>query len=321
MHKRVLGAYALFAGMEPEESRAAHELIAERVTVDALEIPLSDLPGRPERTWGHIDKDGLPKFIAKHLDVVITCIPTVMGRLLHNPAYGLASSDEEVRQIALSDALGGIAIAKHAAQVTGRLRVFGLQVHSSPRPDFHSADALSRSLEELLEAADPSLLLAVEHCDATRPDQHVSKGFLELSQEIEVVRAFETDRLGITINWGRSMIEGHSVGYVNDHITQAREAGVLKGLMFSGATNRSGPWGPAWQDGHMAPRGEHPLLVFSHMSLLGQEEIASALAAAGPAGERVYTGVKITVQEGQDDLDRRFHVAQAAWDMIDKTLN
>lgn len=321
MHKRVLGGYALFAGMSVEELPAAHELIADRISVDALEIPLHELPGRPERTWGRYDKDGLPKFIAKDLDVVITCIPTVMGRLNLNPGYGLASSDEEGRELALSDALAALAIADNAAQVTGRLRVFGLQVHSSPRPDFHSADALSRSLEELLEAADPSLLLAVEHCDATRPDQHVSKGFLELSQEIEVVRAFETDRLGITINWGRSMIEGHSVGYVNDHITQAREAGVLKGLMFSGATNRSGPWGPAWQDGHMAPRGEHPLLVFSHMSLLGQEEIASALAAAGPAGERVYTGVKITVQEGQDDLDRRFHVAQAAWDMIDKTLN
>lgn len=320
MHKRVLGAYALFAGLTPEESRAAHELIAERVAVDALEIPLSSLPGRPERTWGHYDKDGLPKFIAKDLDVVITCIPTVVGRLKHNPSYGLASSDEEGRQIAVSDAFSAIANAEHAAQVTGRPRVFAIQLHSAPRPDIHSADAFSRSLEEVLAKADPSVLLTVEHCDATRPDQHVAKGFLELSQEIEAVRAFESDRLGVTINWGRSMIEGHSAGYVNDHIAQAREAGVLKGLMFSGATNRSGPWGPAWQDGHMAPRGEHPLLVFSHMSLLGQEEIDAALTAAGPIAERAYTGVKVTVQEGQDEVDRRFHVAQAAWDMIDKTL-
>lgn len=116
------------------------------------------------------------------------------------------------------------------------------------------------------------------------------------------------------------MIEGHNVQYVNDHISQAREAGLLKGLMFSGATHRSGPWGPAWQDGHMAPRGEHPLLVFSHMSLLGEEEIESALVAAGPAAERVYTGVKVTVQEGQDAVDRRFHVAQGSWDMVDKYL-
>ncbi|XBH21350.1 DUF4862 family protein [Jonesiaceae bacterium BS-20] len=321
MHKRVLGAYALFAGMPLEESLAAHELIAERISVDALEIPLHELPGRPERTWGRYDKDGLPKFIAKDLDVVITCIPTVMGRLSHNPAYGLASNDNEGRELALSDACSALAIADNAAQVTGRPRVFAVQVHSAPRPDFHSADAFSRSLETLLEKADPSVLLTVEHCDATRPDQHVAKGFLELSQEIEAVRAFGTDQLGITINWGRSMIEGHSGGYVNDHIAQAREAGVLKGLMFSGATHRSGPWGPAWQDGHMAPRGEHPLLVFSHMSLLGQEEIDAALAAAGSIAERAYTGVKITVQEGQDEFDRRFHVAQAAWDMIDKTLN
>lgn len=321
MHKRVLGAYALFAGLPIEESRAAHELVADRISVDALEIPLHELPGRPERTWGTIGADGLPKFIAEHLDVVITCIPTVVGRLKHNPAYGLASSDEEGRQQALSDAYAALAIADHAAQVTGRPRVFGVQVHSAPRPDFHNTNAFSRSLEELLANADPSVLLTVEHCDATRPDQHVAKGFLELSQEIEAVKAFDTDQLGITINWGRSMIEGHSFGYVNDHIAQAREAGVLKGLMFSGATNRSGPWGPAWQDGHMAPKGEHPLLVFSHMSLLGQDEIDSALAAAGPVAERAYTGVKVTVQEGQDEVDRRFHVAQAAWDMIDKTLN
>lgn len=319
MSKRVLGAYALLAGLSLEDSVKCYEELAQKVTVDACEVPLGDLT-QNNPAVGKYGVDGLPAFLGDSLDVVVTCIPTVMGRISQDPTYGLASTDQAGRSAAIADVCQALEIAERTAQSSGRPRIFAIQIHSAPRPDFHSPDAFAQSLDQLLQEADDSVLLTLEHSDATRPNQHVAKGFLELSQEIEAIQKFDADRLGITINWGRSMIEGHNVQYVNDHISQVREAGLLKGLMFSGATHRSGPWGPAWQDGHMAPRGEHPLLVFSHMSLLGEEEIESALVAAGPASERVYTGVKITVQEGQDEVDRRFHVAQASWDMVNKYL-
>src|SRR5690606_22847795 len=116
--------------------------------------------------------------------------------------------------------------------------------------------------------------VVIEHCDAQREGRPFEKGFLELSDELAAIQRIGDSRLGITINWGRSGIEGQSAEYVTGQIAQTAAAGALKGLMFSGVATEAGEWGPAWEDSHLAPRGEAEVLAASHASLLGPDESA-----------------------------------------------
>src|SRR5450756_1748773 len=61
-------------------------------------------------------------------------------------------------------------------------------------------------------------------------------------------------RLGITINWARSAIEGRSPDTAVRHIESARTAGVLSGVMFSGCSPVATDFGYPWIDAHLPAR-------------------------------------------------------------------
>ncbi|MCC2307473.1 DUF4862 family protein [Cellulomonas chengniuliangii] len=302
----LLGAYAM-APAEPEHARRFYAGVAE-LGVDGLELPLrADMPVDEQAAWEatHLD----PSW-----DLLVTCIPTVMGRLKDLPGYGLSSTDEAARARALDDVAQARDLALRLADQHGRRRVVGIQVHSAPGPDAGSREALTRSLAEIASWDLAGAELLVEHCDARVPGQAAAKGFWSLEDEIAAVRAVaDADApIGLSLNWGRSAIEGRSAQTPVEHARAAREAGLLRAVVLSGASDVDTAWGPAWGDAHIAPRGGHDALAASAASLLGVEQAAATLAA----GEPEIVAVKISVRPADADVATRLAVARAALEQV-----
>jgi len=307
----VVGAYALFAGLADEDLAAAYRALESLPAIGALEMPLAEALG--ERAALGPPRQGLPGVVADWWDVVVTAIPTVMARLDADPRYGLASTDRLGREAALADALRAVRLARDAAQHAGRVRVPAIELHSAPRAPLANAAALERSLTQLLEADMTGVRLVLEHCDATRPGQASEKGFLDLDVELGVLGAVDDPRLGITVNWGRSAIEGRSAAAPLEHVRLTTSVGRLAGLMFSGASAHGGPWGGPWQDGHIAPRDSGGSDTWPE-SLLGIEEITEAVSAA--TGSGCYFGHKVTSGPPTTPVSERLAIARSTGEMI-----
>lgn len=292
-----LGAYALVAGLDADATRTTYRALAD-LPIAGLEVPLAAASAGQAWWDQHVDAAW---------DLVVTAVPTVMQRLAQDPGYGLASDHEDGRRAALDDVAAAAALARDLAQRSGRARVGAVQVHSAPRAPRGTREALARSLDAIDRLDLAGALVTIEHCDATRPGRAPEKGFLEVDDELAVL-AGRSQRL--TVNWGRSAIEGRSATTPVDHVRAAAAAGLLGGVMFSGATDVATAWGPAWQDGHIAPRGDDPALAASSESLLGRDEVRATLDAA--AGSAAYVGVKITVHPDLSDPAGRVAVARAA---------
>jgi hypothetical protein len=179
----------------------------------------------------------------------------------------------------------------------GRAAVRAVELHSAPTGHGERA-ALARSLVELADLDWQDALLTVEHCDSASTTRAMQKGYLPL--EDELAAAGGTDgRFAVTINWGRSAIDGRSAATATQHITRTADAGLLGGLMFSGVAADTGPYGDAWTDAHPPPAGDDGRfagLMTEPASLLTPAAIAAALRAAG--GQQQFTGLKIAAPPG-----------------------
>ncbi|GGC08574.1 DUF4862 family protein [Cellulomonas carbonis] len=295
----LLGAYALEPA-DPAEARALYEGVA-ALGVGGLELPL---PAEPLTDAGVWDVD--PAW-----DLLVTCIPTVMGRLAHDAAYGLASADDDGRDRAVADVARAASFARRLADRAGRARVVGIEVHSAPGPREGSTDALTRSLDELVAVDLAGARLLVEHCDERVGDRPAAKGFLPLADELDAVA--RAAGVGVAVNWGRSAIEGRSTATPVEHVRAARAAGVLGAVVLSGATDAPTAWGDAWGDAHIPPRGDDPALAASAASLLGVDEVRDTLAAAGPA---TLVAVKVSVRPRDASVEARLAVARASLGLV-----
>lgn len=299
----LLGAYAM-APAEPAAAEAFYAGVA-GLDISGLELPLG-LPGSAglEPTW-------FAHNVQPDWDLLVTCIPTVMGRLSTEAAYGLSSSDDDARRHALDDVARARDLAVRLADEHGRRRVVAIQVHSAPGPGHASTAAFARSLEEIVGWDLAGAEVLVEHCDARVPDQQAAKGFWSLADEIAAIG--QVGHVGVSINWGRSAIEGRSAATALEHVTTATDAGVLRAVVLSGATGAVTPWGPSWGDAHIPPRGQDPALAASAASLLGPAEIAATLDAAGSG---TLVAVKVSVRPADADVPTRLAVARAALDLV-----
>lgn len=309
-----LGAYAM-APAAPEDARAFYAALAE-LPLGGLEVPVP-----PQGADG--SRLGWDTGVHPDWDLLATCIPTVMGRLGERPAYGLASADDDARAHALADVRHAADQAVRLADRDGRQRVAAIQVHSAPGPRLGSPEALSRSLAEILTWDLAGAQVLLEHCDALVPGQAAAKGFLTLADEVAaigqavgvsadargVAPAAGADVLGISVNWGRSAIEGRSARTPVEHVTAAAEAGLLRAVVLSGATDADTAWGPAWGDAHIPPRGDDDALAASAASLLDAEAVRTTLAAAGPG---CLVAVKVSVRPRDADVATRLAVARAS---------
>ena len=312
-----LGAYAM-APTEPAAETAFYAGVAE-LSLRGLEFPLT-ADGAPQLSSQWIHEHVQPQW-----DLLVTCIPTTMSHLASDGEHGLASTDDDARARALADVARARDLALRLADEHGRRRVIAIQVHSAPGPGRGSREAFARSLTEIAGWDLAGAQVLAEHCDARVPRQTAAKGFLSLDDEIMAIRhvlhdparvrtstadAAPLDELfGLSVNWGRSAIEGRSSATPVEHVQTAVDSGLLRAVVFSGATDEAGLWGPAWSDAHIPPRGPAPALDASSSSLLGAEEIRATLDAIGPD---VLVAVKVAVRPRDADVATRVAVARAA---------
>ena len=269
----IVGVYASLP--EPDRHREYYELLQGKEWIDGLEIPF---PGQIAT-----EADKFASYLAENWTFnAITAIPGTMQNVGKNPAFGLASPDSQGRRAALDFAEQIRSAVAALADATGREVISKVQLHSAP-PEIASADSFRASLEELLAKDWCGASIAVEHCDKFVDGQKPEKGFLPIEQEIEICRELG---IGMVINWGRSAIEGRSPRTAFEHIQQCEQAGVLAGVIFSGAGPEETQFGYPWVDGHLPSATDEPA------SLLDAAEIRRCAEVAEGAE---YLGAKICV--------------------------
>ena len=268
---------------------------------------------------------------------VVTLVPGTMAQLSANPRFGLASDDAAGRAAAVDFArLACAAVARICAAAGGRGAVAAVELQSAPTATASAAAAsgasssgaaLQQSLAELRAWDWHGAELVVEHCDE-RAGVAPVKGFLPLAAEIAAVLGAQADvaaaatsaapaRLGVSINWARSVIETRDAARALEHIEAARGAGILRGLILSGcgvdAEGAETKYG-AWLDAHM------PLDEVASGSVLTRAAAAAAVSAAARGGGLLFAGAKITLQPAAAASDARVAANAAFLKIVEAQL-
>lgn len=308
--KYVVGAYPAspaHSKWNPDVEREFFDFLSTDSRICALELPWLGSLHPHDDAW-------LMKNFPEDFSAVITDIPFVMSRIGQTSTYGLASSDKEGREAAITD----------VRKVNDALRKFNdsrqkkvvsvIEIHSAPRRigDVHS---LASAIEEIADWNWDGASLAIEHCDAWVEGQQPEKGFLTIEQEIEAIRISGVD-VGLFINWGRSAIELRDADQVAEQITLARESGFLRGLIFSGASDQDGIFGPAWIDAHHPFRKSERHIYGDPLSLLTEPQAKSAISAAGVIP---WLGIKLGWLKSVDGtIPQRISMISSALDALDE---
>ncbi|MFP1261325.1 DUF4862 family protein [Klebsiella michiganensis] len=232
-----------------------------------------------------------------HWQIVVTAIMETMRRRGENGGFGLASSDEEQRKACMEYYRH---LQQKIAKINGKTagKVIALELHAAPLAGNanvdQATDAFARSLKEITRWDWPCELV-LEHCDAmtgTAP----RKGFLPLENVLEAIADYD---ISICINWARSAIEGRNSRLPLTHVHQAKRAGKLGALMFSGTT-QSGEYGE-WQDLHA------PFSPFCSQSLMTEKHARELITAADPDSLR-FTGIKLLEINASADINHRISI-------------
>ena len=291
----IVGAYAAHPA-DAESFDEFYRLLALEPWITGLEVPF---PGDLMK-----DPRGVAARLAPGWTSVLTLIPGTMQRVGADPSFGLASPDEDGRQAALEFADVARSRLAELADVTGRPAVGTVLLHSAPSGKA-SADAFRRSLDDLGGRDWSGADLAIEHCDRFDAERPYEKGFLPL--DAELTAAHEAG-VGIHVNWGRSYLDERDPEAPLAHVRAAAEAGLLVGVVFSGASSRPTQYGGAWADGHLPMSSDEPA------SALTATRVAACAAAAQASPALRYLGAKACVPaestpQARVDLLRRIYLA------------
>lgn len=313
----IVGAYAASpaaAAWKEAEEKAFYDGLKAMSGVRGLEVPFTGTLHPHDETW-------LLRAVKKDWDFVVTCIPGTMQTLVTDKTFGLASDDAAGRKRAIDfaakakDAVGRINTA------VGRNAVIAVEVQSAPTQGGDGKGSASAFAEALAEIAGwdwQGARIVIEHCDAYRAGHPPIKGFLTLDDELKAIakadRAAKTP-IGISINWGRSVLETYKAETAVRHIKQARDAGALSGLMFSGASGTQTPYG-TWADAHMPHAPAAGLAHAAEGSLLTEAEIKASLAAAGSKLD--FVGVKIGIRPPEATVATRLGLIGDLITLIDR---
>ncbi|MDX6768203.1 MAG: DUF4862 family protein [Elusimicrobiota bacterium] len=277
-----LGAYAAspcHSTWDPAAETAYYEGL-KRLDLAGLEHPYWDRLHRFDDAW-FLDN------LHPDWTLVLTTLPGTMDRLKDDPVYGLASADAGGRGRALDALEGARRVVAQLHRFLGRRVVKAVEVHSAPRLGAgakSSLEAFADSLSSLRARDWDGATLLVEHCDAFVPSHAPDKGFLRIEDEALAVRMSNgATPAALAVNWGRSAVETRSAQGPLEHLRRAREAELLGGLFFSGATPSHPLYGD-WRDSHA------PFSVVTPESILTKENAAAALAQAG---EPPFLGLKM----------------------------
>ena len=234
MPEIIVGAHATMP-FERGDQESFYAGLAERDLATALEIPYADSI-HEDPVWFASQVRG------RFRHGVVTALPGTVRRLADDPAFGLASTDDQGRRAAVEWITEVRRAAEELNQRTGEETVSFVHVHSAPGMRA-SADAFQRSLADL-EADDRFRAeIVIEHCDAYSPIFPGDKRFLSLITELAVA-----DDCGFAISWGSSALEWQNPDRPRQHVEILAEAGRLRGLVFSGVAAIDTRWGRAWTD-------------------------------------------------------------------------
>ncbi|WP_438863236.1 DUF4862 family protein [Neptunicella sp.] len=241
-------------------------------------------------------------------DYVFTCVPGIMNALSQNPHFGLASENENGRAAALTFMQQACdAIGKLNAHL-GRNAVKAIQIQTAPNQNnaLASAAALQASLSTMLSWNWHGAQLVIEHCDTLVAGQTPAKGFLSLDAEIQVLQAVNQQSqtpIGIVINWGRSVLELRHPDGALQHIQQAKDDGLLSGVMFSGASDQDTEYG-VWKDTHMPPAPSDKVTFGAAHSLMTESQMHQCLTLAD-ANTLSIVGIKLGIRPRDTSLADR----------------
>ncbi len=280
--KAFVSSYAASSFSSPWD-RASEESLFDGLAglgLAGLELPFTG------RLHPH-DENWLISKIHPEWRLIVTALPGTMDRLKDDPQFGLASADDSGRARALRFLEKARAAVLKLNAELGRPAVAAVEIHSAPRLGTgarSSLEAFARSLTDLRGRDWGGAELLVEHCDAFTSAHPPDKGFLTIEDECAAIRLSSgPTRAFSLINWGRSAIETRSADGPREHLRRAREAGLLAGVFFSGATPAHPDYG-AWNDRHA------PFSTSCPESLLTPAEAKFCLNSAGSLS---YVGLKI----------------------------
>ncbi|PRQ12235.1 DUF4862 domain-containing protein [Corynebacterium sp. 13CS0277] len=285
----IVGAYA----SQPQDAAGQaeyYDLLAATGWVDGLEVPF---PGqlRDPATRYHLGELMAGRFTHS----VLTPIPGTMMSVWDDPTFGLASPHPSGRARAvefLREAHDAVA-SLHADHGP----VFRwVALHSAPT-NTCDPEAFATSVAEIAAWDWGGVELVIEHCDETTattdaagisPDRvrrtHTpEKGFLLLGDEIAIAQEYG---VGVSLNWGRSAVGSRGATVPAEHVAQAAAAGVLRGVLFSGASPEATTYGSAWLDGHLPATTDEPASIMS-------EQLIDAAASRAVGAD--YLGAKCCV--------------------------
>jgi hypothetical protein len=307
----IVGAYAAgFAADAADHVRA----LAQLPGFGGVELPFNDDVARDRVSVS---------VLCPEWDVVLTAITATVGRTRTDPQFGLASRFEAGRRAAVAAARGLAALRQAIDEHAGRAATIAVELHSAP-PGTGDPNALAASLAELAELDWGAALVTIEHCDSVSGPPPHQKGYLTLDDELDAVQT-AGEQFALTVNWGRSAIEGRSAATPVKHVTRARAAGRLGGVMFSGVTNRPSAFGTPWLDAHLPvsaacdPNFADLAPLTEPLSLLGPAQISATLEAAG--GAQRFTGLKIGLRPSDLELDARIDRLRANLELLRRLTN
>lgn len=311
-----VGAYAsspCTSGWNPELESSFYEQLKRLPNMAGLEHPFLG-----ESLHAH-DDDWFLANIDSSWNFVLTCVPGTMGAIGKNPNFGIASSDEEGRQLAIEFLARARDAVVKLNNHCGRNAVKAIEIQTAPNQSkaSSSAEALTATLETILGWDWQGASIVIEHCDTLVEGQTPVKGFLSLEDEINAVKTVNAkcnSNIGIVINWGRSAIETRSVDGVIDHINQAKTAGLLTGLMFSGVSATECPYG-VWADTHMPAAASENSEIGAEHSLMTEAEIHKCIAAAGKVD---ILGIKLGIRPKDELIDNRIAYNREAMAMMSR---
>ncbi len=307
----IVGAYATSpasAAWKQAEETAYYDGLKAMAGVRGLEMPFTGTLHPHDEAW-------LLKALRKDWDFVVTCIPGTMQTLVKDKTFGLASDDAAGRKAAIEFAKKAREAVSRINAAVGRNAVIAVEVQSAPTQGGVGKGSVGAFTESLAEVASwdwHGARIVIEHCDAYRASHPPIKGFLALDDELKAIGAANKSAkkpIGVAINWGRSVLETYKASTAIDHIKQARDAGALSGLMFSGASGAQTPYG-AWQDSHM------PHAPMAEGSLLTEAEIKASCAAAGSKLD--FIGAKIGIRPADASVQTRLDTIAGLLELVER---
>ena len=293
---------------------------------------LDNLRGLEIPFWGESlhpnNDDYFLSLLEPEWEHVITCVPGTMKRLEIDPKFGLASLSEESRKNAIEfvnlACLSTGKLVKHY----GKNCVIAVEITSSPKtlPDAikGNAEKFYESLCEICSWDWHGAKLVIEHCDSyTEQNMEPQKGFLSLSEEVKVINRIKEEqnyKLGLTVNWGRSAIEGRKIEMPENHVQFSFKSGVLSGVMFSGVTEKTESLYGAWRDLHAPPAKAFDMQHYEDTSLMNFQNIKNTLNSCD-AKIIDYIGIKLLPLPSELSISNRVGINRDAIKLLVKALD